>query len=61
MNLNYIPTFIVNHPEMKNVYLFGSQDFLENIEIKTKEKEISKNYTKENYHNFIYNDYKIGV
>ena len=56
-----MPTFVVNHPEVKNVYLFGPQEFLENIEIKTKEKEIAKKYTKEDCHNFIYNDYKIGV
>lgn len=24
MNLNYLPVFITNHPEIKNVYLFGS-------------------------------------
>lgn len=55
MNLNYISTFIADHPEVKNVYLYGSQDFLEKIELKTKEKEVTKKYAIEDCHIFIYN------
>lgn len=55
MNLNYLPTFITAHPEAKEVHLFGSEEYLQNIEMKTKEKEKAEKYALQDFHEFIYN------